>query len=410
MLTRAQRDPFVRVAGDRVRVSYLADGGGRVLPFLDRLCRLVQRVEGAPRARVEELLRRQERRVRDAARLAGLARTLLLTCDFRPPPLASQVATLRDAVFRARGASWPPIPSDELAPFTAAAATAGLEPHALQAALYCDHPAQWRLARAPSLDGRALLARYNLELARAVLRDAESMRVRARGGWRRLFTTIKRLGLMYDLRRRGRGYELAITGPAAAFLVRPARYGVRFARVLTAVAQAPAWAVEATVVRGDRTVRFSVSGRARARTVAPIGGEPRRERLDSAWERRFLRDLRGSEWVRTRGWQVQRERTPVVQGGHAFLPDFTLRHGDGREVAVELVGFWTPEYLTRKLAQVTATTDTPLVLVVATALASGAGGDDLRAAVEAAAPGRVVWVARRPRVGEVMRVVEGVGS
>lgn len=408
MLTRAQRDPFVRVRGDRARVAYLTDSGGRVLPFLDRLCHLMQRVEGAPRARVEELLRRQERRVRDAARLAGLARTLLLTSDFRPPPLARHVEALRAEVFRARGSAWPPIPGDELTPYEVVAARADVSPDELQAALYCDHQVEWRLHRAPGFDGRALLARYNLELARAVLCDATSMQVRARGGWRRLFTATRRLGLMYELTRRGRSYELAVTGPAAAFLVRPARYGVRFARLLTTIAQAPAWHVHAALVRDDRTVSFTVAGAARARRAAPIGGEPKRERLDSAWERRFLRDLRDSDWVRTRGWQVTRERSPIVRAGHAFLPDFTLRHADGREAAVELVGFWTADYLTRKLAQVAAAGDATLVLVVATDLAMGPTGDDVRGAVEAAAPGRVVWVGRRPRVGDVMRVVERV--
>ena len=51
-------------------------------------------------------------------------------------------------------------------------------------------------------------------------------------------------------------------------------------------------------------------------------------------------------------------------GGAVFLPDFTLRHTDGRESAVELVGFWTPEYLTSKVAKVRAARVAPLVLVV----------------------------------------------
>jgi len=82
MLTRAHVAPFLRVERGIVRVSYLADSEGRVVPFLDRLCRLVAHLEGCPRDAVIEALRRQERRVRDATRLAGIAKALLDACDF----------------------------------------------------------------------------------------------------------------------------------------------------------------------------------------------------------------------------------------------------------------------------------------------------------------------------------------
>jgi predicted nuclease of restriction endonuclease-like RecB superfamily len=91
-------------------------------------------------------------------------------------------------------------------------------------------------------------------------------------------------------------------------------------------------------------------------------------------------------------------------GGAVFLPDFTLRHADGREAAVELVGFWTPEYLTSKVAKVRAAGDAPLVLVVAKALAVGKAAD----ALAELGTDRIVWCSARPRLGDVMRVVERV--
>ena len=47
-------------------------------------------------------------------------------------------------------------------------------------------------------------------------------------------------------------------------------------------------------------------------------------------------------------WTVAREETLILLGPTAFLPDFTFRHRDGTEVLLEIVGFWTPEYLSRK--------------------------------------------------------------
>ena len=101
---------------------------------------------------------------------------------------------------------------------------------------------------------------------------------------------------------------------------------------------------------------------------------------------------------------MTRERTPLSAGGSVFLPDFTLRHRDGREAAVELVGFWTPEYLATKCAKVRAARGTPLVLVLARALAVGESRELL---VEVGGE-RIVWCGRHARVGDVMRKVEEV--
>src|SRR6185503_3823253 len=67
-------------------------------------------------------------------------------------------------------------------------------------ALYADSPSARVLRRAPRLSGRSLLARYNVELARGVLLDAESLTVTARGGWRDIFRAVKAARLMYVVR------------------------------------------------------------------------------------------------------------------------------------------------------------------------------------------------------------------
>jgi len=405
VLTRAQVDPFVRVRGDAVHLRYLTDEAGRTVRFLDRLLKLMHRLHGRPLDLVAEALRRQERRVRDASRLAGISRTIIEWCDFASPVGSERLEGARHRVFTARGSLWPPIPGDGLTPFRAEAAQLGMDAEALQRGLYDDRPGARCLERVPTRDGRALLARYNLELARGVLRDATRVVLRTRGGWRDVFRAVKAAGLMHELvRERGR-YQLILTGPAAAFLVRPTRYGVRFARVLPVLARSPGWRVDADLVRDGRPCTMRLTGRARAvGGAAPVGGEPRRERFDSQWERRFVRDFRASAWARTEGWRLTRERSPLSVGGVVFLPDFTLRHDDGRETAVELVGFWTPEYLTSKVSKVRAAGDVPLVLVVAKALAVG----DAAAALIDVGGDRIIWCTQHPRMGDVMRAVERV--
>ena len=285
MLSRAHVTPFIRRDRGVIRVAYLADPDGRVVALLDRFCRLMRRLEGRPRATVVEALRRQERRVRDAARLAGIAKTLLDLSDFVAPDEAGLAPEVRDAVFRARGRRWPPVPGDHDAPYAEAATALGRPIDDVRRLLYADAPGARVLRRAPDLDGRALLARYNLELARAVLLDAERLMITARGGWRGIFRAIKAARLMYTVRRHGRSYQVEVTGPAAEFIVRPTRYGVRLARVVPALMRAPAWRFDAQVRGADGTrLSFRVRGQPRATaTRAPVGEEARRARYDSAW-------------------------------------------------------------------------------------------------------------------------------
>ena len=406
MLSRSHVAPFIRRERGVIHVAYLADPNGRVAVLLDRFCRLVRRLEGRPRATVVEALRRQERRVRDAARLAGIAKTLLDLSEFVAPDEARLAPEVRDAVFRARGRRWPPIPGDHAAPYADVAATIGRSVDDVRHILYADAPGARVLRRAPAIDGRALLARYNLELARAVLLDAERLTLTARGGWRGIFRALKAARLMYTVRRRGRSYEVEVTGPAAEFIVRPARYGVRLARVVPALMRAPAWRFEADVRGADGSrLSFRVHGQPRAPTSrAPVGEEAQRARYDSAWERSLASDFRRRFGGNDRGgWTLARESSPVAIGDELFLPDFTLRHADGREALVELVGFWTPEYLAAKTRKIAAAELGSLILVVYRGLAVGNATTALESLVGAE---RIVWFTARPRAAEVVRAAE----
>ena len=136
-----------------------------------------------------------------------------------------------------------------------------------------------------------------------------------------------------------------------------------------------------------------------------MGGEARRARYDSAWERSLATDFRKRFGAERGEWKLLRETTPVDVGGELFLPDFTLRHADGREALVEIVGFWTPEYLDTKVRKIKAAGLENLVLVVYRGLAVGAKLDALTEAAGGGAD-RVVWFAAKPKAAEVVRAAE----
>jgi len=47
-------------------------------------------------------------------------------------------------------------------------------------------------------------------------------------------------------------------------------------------------------------------------------------------------------------WKIKREPTILKAGRYAFVPDFSLQR-DSTKAYLEIVGFWTPEYLAKKL-------------------------------------------------------------
>ncbi|MBI4513826.1 MAG: DUF790 family protein [Gemmatimonadetes bacterium] len=194
--------------------------------------------------------------------------------------------------------------------------------------------------------------------------------------------------------RRDRGAQAPGTGPAAAFIMRPQRYGRRLSRVVPALARAPGWRLDAEIVRGEQRVRYRLDGR------APVGRTRLRARYDSRWERSLAREFARRMKGEREGWSLRREDSPVPVGSELFLPDFTLRHADGREALVEVVGYWTPEYLEAKLRKVAVARLDHLILVVFRGLAAGQ--------IDVASAGPVVWFKERPRIAPVLEAAARV--
>jgi predicted nuclease of restriction endonuclease-like RecB superfamily len=60
-----------------------------------------------------------------------------------------------------------------------------------------------------------------------------------------------------------------------------------------------------------------------------------------------------------------REGEILHRGQKVFVPDFLFRHESGKSVLLEIVGFWTPEYLQAKVQTLEAFRDHPILLAVA---------------------------------------------
>ena len=338
----------------------------------------------------------------------GLAH--LLASDFSTFEVRSPLAPaeLRQRVF-ALSAQTVPSPRHSLATLTAVADSLSRElgrdisPEQVRAWLYADLPAAHVLTsfEAPTPEG--LLQRYNLAQAQGVLYRASQVILTVHrndpGEYKLLFRYLKLFGLMaYIEGDADHGFTLTIDGPASLFTPSP-RYGLALAKLLPALLHVTRWRLTATLV--PRQGVSSIAQGTRFTLEAGCGllshyppGKP----YDSILERAFA-----ERWAKTpTPWRLEREVDLIPLPGSVMVPDFRLVHADGRSCLLEIVGYWRPEYLRKKFAQVRRAGRDDLILVVSERLnleRAGVRCSDL--------PARVVWFKDRVLPKAVLDVLGG---
>ncbi len=225
-----------------------------------------------------------------------------------------------------------------------AAALLGLATESVEAALFADRsPLRRLIAPAAWPSPRALCETYNLCLVQGLLLRAREVVTHVVSQVRSVvrFAKLKRLLCTYE--QTSTGTALRMSGPLS-ILRSTTKYGHALATFVPAAVATPGWSVDATCVLGgeDATLRISAGD-----PLASVHALPRE--VDSMVERRFARDLRALD----SGWRLERETAALTFKAangteRLFFPDFTLLRADDR-VMVEIVGFYTPEYLHTKL-------------------------------------------------------------
>ncbi|MBM4003460.1 MAG: DUF790 family protein [Planctomycetes bacterium] len=205
----------------------------------------------------------------------------------------------------------------------------------------------------------ALLARYNVAQVQVALFRALEMVVWAQRDLKSIVRYAKLARLMHSIQRLPDGeYELRFDGPASV-LRETRRYGVAMARFLSGLIACEDWRMQATIriPRIAQALQLRLAAADRLRSPAPAP-----EEFDSDLEAEFARRW-GTE--PRDGWRLEREAEILSRGQRVFIPDFVLRHDSGTQVLLEVVGFWTPEYLQSKAETLQLFRDTPILLAVA---------------------------------------------
>jgi hypothetical protein len=298
-----------------------------------------------------------------------------------------------------------------------------------------------------------LLIQYNISLTQTLLFRAIDLDIWIRDDFQNILRNILRLGLMYSLdqdtentmgKKEGgeqkddekKGYEgpkdvhLHIEGPASLFRMSE-RYGNSFAKIFPTLMKSKGWRLKAGILykgyQGKSILEFTledsdeffkpvsektrfleacsselqlkekkeeyvvgkeVKARFSKNEAETREGDAEIETYNSTIEYIFSSLSLGS-------WKIKREPTILKAGKYAFIPDFSLQR-DGMKVYLEIVGFWTPEYLAKKIKKLKEVNE-PVILLI---------NRRLKCSEKDFPAQEVVFFDRKIPINEVMRILK----
>jgi len=243
-----------------------------------------------------------------------------------------------------------------------------------------------------SLTSLQLVAWYNISALQTLLLNSVKMEFSIYGGfnWKKILRKTKQLGLMYSLYSESK-YEsqsnahikkneilpenneqnkviCTVNGPLSIVRLTD-RYGMAIARLIPSIIFSEIWSIKATILRksisgSKKTYDFELSSTDKdiplfdASTFHLQSDQKSASELssnnysmdyfDSSVEKKFMdKFLKFST-----GWSLFREPDPLIlSNGKAFIPDFVFEKY-GVKVYLEIIGFWTEDYLKRKLEKI----------------------------------------------------------
>lgn len=321
----------------------------------------------------------------------GLAHLLKSMCEFEiVSPLEPQL--LRERVFALSAQSIPSIhQSSQTLANLALQMSRELEREVLaeqiRSGLYADLAENRIMTQFDVPTPENLLHRYNLSQVQGVFYRASHLTLNAHrnvpGEYKLLFRYLKLFQLMaYIEGDADHGFTITVDGPTSLF--NPStRYGLAIAKLIPALLHVTKWSLSATLQTRDfytnnwKTGRFSLDSDCGLVSHYPPG-KPYDSMLEAAFADRW--DALKTDWV------LEREVDLIPIPGSVMIPDFRLVHPDGRSFLLEIVGYWRPEYLQKKFAQVRRAERNDLILAISERLNLEKAGVKLTDV-----PAKIIW-------------------
>lgn len=265
----------------------------------------------------------------------------------------------------------------------------------LELAMWNDLDKNKYLKNFDSLTSLQLVAWYNISILQTLLLNCVKLEFSVYGGynWKKILHKIKQLGLMYFLHGEtnpksttdnqtknqnilfGNGDDkkiiCTVDGPLSILRLTD-RYGLAIAKLISLIIFTECWSINATILRksvsrtkktynfrlsnGDENLpifdasEIKLNSHSRLVTNSNIGlsVDNANDSFDSNVEKKFMDKFH----TFSTNWRLSREPDPLIlSDGKAFIPDF-LFEKHGVKVYFEIVGFWTRDYLKRKLEKI----------------------------------------------------------
>ena len=348
MLTGDLVRPRLRKRGDKLHINMLKANNARNQETAQTLINLMQQHHHQPRHTWDQALEQFEGTRTDFIIIRGLAKVLTDAATFNMPETQVLPVDVRQQTF-----SHGPVyanpdlfhPESREDVIQAIADELDMDPMSIDHTLFADRQAAYIITDAgPEWTPDTLIARYNLELARAALYWCRSMEVQIFDTYKDFWKYIKLFKLMFWATPLNPGYLVELDGPISPFVKTTTRYGRQFAAFLPALFLCKHWSMNATVRWGDDELQYELDNTTPLISHFKSSGE-----FDSQLEADFAAEFQAKFGDERGQWELTREDEVLLLDDTVMLPDFTVKHKhDNRKALIEIMGFWHPDYLRRQ--------------------------------------------------------------
>lgn len=387
-----------RIVGERIFPRYITKRQAQTyLRVCHQLLNLFESHQGKTQRELFSSLEHLEGERTDFKIFRGLAKILLGDSEFYPAK-DIDYSHLRHWVFSRAQKYYPIVSKPDLLHQShrdqilfEAAKEFDLPADQMDTLLYGDLPDNQILTSfRTNYSAESLLRRYNLALAQGLLYRAFRMKIVIKDSYRVVFQYLKLFRLMHWIRRlEPQGIEIMVDGPASLFR-NTQRYGIRMADFLPGLLLAKDWKMTADIVTPQGIKQFILDS-----NCGLTSHYSRLPLFDSSVEANFFRKFTRKD----RKWKIDREGEIIDLNSTIFIPDFTFRHSDGRTALLEIVGFWTPEYLQKKIEKIERAKLKNLIIAVNSQL--NCSREDFR--------GEVIFYRNGIKISDVLEKLEEVG-
>ncbi|MEM7795503.1 MAG: DUF790 family protein [Cyanobacteria bacterium P01_C01_bin.118] len=283
-----------------------------------------------------------------------------------------------------------------------------VEPIHIQQGLYADLKENRILTQFDAPTPEALIHRYNLSQVQGIFYRASHVILNLHrndpGEYKLMFRYLKLFRLMaYIEGEADQGFTITIDGPASLFKA-STRYGLDIAKLVPAILHVTRWHLSATLQWKDSYTKalseksYSLDSECELVSHYPPG-KPYDSMVESAFAERWEALLQKGKTQ----WQLEREVDLIPIPGSVMIPDFRLVHPDGQVYLLEIVGYWRPDYLRKKFAQVQKSDCHNLILAISERLNLAKAGVDIKNV-----PAKIVWFKDKLQPKPVLTLLEAI--